>query len=63
MADTLFKSTADIPPQDETLDPSDMAVSTRQSTKSRAGALWRYQTGPENMNVVNCCRPRRGHDY
>ncbi len=38
-------------------------VRTHQYTDSPKGALVTMRTEPQDMNVSNVARPRRGHDY
>ena len=60
--DTLFKSYAKMP--DGEGDGIDDPVRTTQTpSDAKAGAQSLSKEGTDHMNVVNCCRPRRGHDY
>jgi hypothetical protein len=65
MRNTIFKDRTEMPSQDQSSDPVDEPVRARQasSVAGPAGAMAMYRLGSKQMDVVNCCRPRRGHDY
>lgn len=57
----IFHDKTDMPSSAK--DEFDDTTRTRQVTNSPAGAMVAHSTKPEQMNVVNVTRPRRGHDY
>lgn len=62
MRDTLFKSQEMMPAGAR--DEMDTPVRVSQTPRNgKAGAQSTERIAPHEMNVENCCRPRRGHDY
>lgn len=57
----IFKDKTSMP--ESARDELDDVTRTRQVTNSPAGAMATHSTRPEQMNVANLQRPRRGHDY
>lgn len=65
MGNTIFQDRTPMPSQADSSDPVDEPVRARQAstTAGPAGAMAMYRLGSKQMDVVNCSRPRRGHDY
>ena len=66
MKSTIFEDRTPMPNQAQSSDPVDEPIRARQASAvaGPAGAMAMYRLGANGqMNVENCCRPRRGHDY
>jgi hypothetical protein len=64
MRGTIFQDRTPMPSADADKQAGDAPIRTTQTpSDAKAGAQSLSKEGSDHMNVVNCCRPRRGHDY